>query len=533
MNLGRIVAALAKSVGRPPDIVRETAEVGDPGVYGYINDAVNEYLSALQNADTLVGKHGFKVYEEMYDRDGQVRSGLWYKAAISVSPQWKMDAASAQPVDRKWSDFAEYNLKHMRGSMNEVDWSLRRGAWGSGVAIMEIVWRVIDEPCPWKGMWGIEAIKPRYPDSMEFHPDRFGNLKGKGSLKQVQQSGKTVDLDPDKFIIYVNDKRWSNWWGNSDLKPAYPPYIFKKFLWSWWGICMERFGGPIPIIKYDDGTGEGEREKVMNVLLKMKLMNGIGVPKAWDIDQFSIATANTEGFDHAIQTCDKQIARAILVPELLQSEGQTHGSYGLGVMQYQGPFLSYLKFRIREAEDVTNEQLIHRLVRKNDPEGRIYEFPNFTREEIREAPDPQVLKLFEMILGKPAWSDGLDPELAQWLSSQTGVPVPRGVADKPTDDIDETATKANELLALMAEDWKSDGHKITRLSPLRTLLRGYARQVSPTIEAKLADELAAAQVGAWAKTLRLAAEKSGDVAFSEFSAQDALWRWRKELKADA
>jgi len=518
--------------GRPLSYLKETTDVGHPDIYGAVSDDMEKFLSSFENVDVLVGKHGFNVYEDMWRRDGQVKSGLWYQVSISLSPKPKVDPVSDDQEDQKWARFVEYNFQAMRGSRNQLEWDMRRGSWGSGTSILEINYRIIDEPGEWQGMIGIDSVKPRYPDSFEFHPDRHGNLNKRGQLWQEKQNGQTEkNLDPDKFIIYPNDPTWSNWWGNSDLQQAYRPYTLKDWAFRWWAIFLEHFGGPVPIGRYDEFTAKGERDKWLKVLKKMKMMGAVIFPKSWDIELHSVSGVHTDAFDKMVAVCDKQIARAILVPELLQSEGQTHGSYGLGVMQYWGPFIGYLKFKDSQAEEVLNERLIKQLIRKNDPERNVWAFPRATRDEIREVPDANVLQLFKMILEKPNWSDGLDPTVAQYISSATGLPIPEGIVEEKTSEIDEAAEEANELMSLMADQWRKR-KRLSRLPELRSLHRRFAKATVPGIDLKQADDLAMKQTAEWSNRLTELAEKKGEEGFAEFDAELALWAFRKELKSN-
>ena len=514
-----------RPVGRPRNDERNTGEVGHE-IYASINAEQEAFIGELESGDELRDKQGFDVYEKMLN-DPQVRAAMWYKVSIALAPEWDIIPASDQPVDIEQADMVEYSFRHMRTPLNQAHWDGYRGAWNSGVSVMEKTFRKITEPCEWQNWIGLDTLRPIYPGSLHFYPDRFGHLTKKGQLRQDQRDADNVALDPNKFWIYVNDPRWNNWWGHADCSPAYAPYMLKKFGMRWWGIFLERFGGPIPIGKYDDYTRPGQRDQWLKTLKKMKTMGAMIFPKSWDIEFFDASTAHTDAFDRMIVTCDKQISRALLIPELVQSEGESHGSYGLGVMQFYGPFLSHEKHRIGLAEDSFNQQVVEDLVRRNDPAGQIYEFPRFKRKEIRETPSPEIIKIMEILLTKPNWADGMDPELAEWVRSQTGVPIPTGIAPKPTEDIDKTAEEMNDIIVLMADEYKTK-NRLTRVNEIHSGLRNFARAIVPGIDQGYADVVARNEAGKWARDLR----ELADTNLSDFSTEDHLWKFRKELKAN-
>jgi hypothetical protein len=529
--LARVTEYLAAKRGRPPKAFTHTAEPGHQKLYGTMGRWTKEMIYALENPDKVIAAEGFGIYDEMIDRDGQVKSSMHYKISISLARDHQIKDAGDTPQDKKWGNFIRDNIEMLPRELKRYLWDLEYGAWVRGCADLEIGYQIIDSG-EWAGMIGWSGFREIYPDpdTWEFIPDRFGQLKGVGSIKQ-NQDGKWVPLDPEKFIIYPNNFRCHNWHGESDLKAIFGPYALKDYTHRFQGVFIERYGGPIPFGKYNDGAPPGEIEQYMEVLNTAKLMNAVVVPKSWEAELWSPDNVHAQIFAETIAQCDKAISRGMNLPELVQSEGQTHGSYGLGLMQYDRPFLSHLKFKTDEAEDHFN-QAIKRLILKNDPTVR--RFPKLKLDPIRESPDANMLRLLELIqAGLPNTDD-----FAAWFLHYFGFPLPelegtqQRIDDGNDDDIDATAEQINNSVISKLESDHAQGrlHWGQHLGRLRTELVVFAHAQAPIVPREKLDELCQAEVGAWVGQMKAQLEETPDTGFADFNIEQALFDFGRKVK---
>lgn len=313
------------------------------------------------NPDTLVGRKGMSIYDRML-LDDQIKAIQSMKKNAVLQPGWEIVPASDDPLDKEIAENVEWNFHIMQGTLDD---RLREimSSNDYGFSVSELIWHVIDHGT-FQGKIGLKDIKSRSPHSWLFHVDEHGNLLGLEQQFLINQT--QGQLPPDKFIIDVNDKKFGNMYGQSELRAAYRSFWAKENLMTWWNIYGERHAIPIAMGLYNQDNQitspehQGELKKIINVIQsKMSVL----LPPGTKIDFKDVAKGGERFFVASISFHDLAMAKALLMPQLLGMSTQTkQGSFAQAKTQFSLFLLVLEKMQKQLEETVMLEQVIKRLV---------------------------------------------------------------------------------------------------------------------------------------------------------------------------
>jgi len=260
-----------------------------------------------------------------------------------------------------------------------------------GFALSEKVFKLRDDKSlTWNEM------KTRHPASWLIHTDKYGRVS------KYEQRGRESNLaiDPKSLIHIVNNRKWQNPYGRSDLRPSYDAWMMKRHLFRYFGIFAEKYASPIPAAKYDKSTPRDKVREIFEILKGFMQKTAIVVPKEIEID-FLESKSNGEAYIKGINLMNMFIGRSLVVPDLLGfsgSESQTGGSQALGREQ-MNVFMQHIKRRRRMIERIVNKHIIQPLVVWNH--GNVEMFPKFQFLPVSEQDAESYAKTFiEAVKGK-------------------------------------------------------------------------------------------------------------------------------------
>lgn len=310
------------------------------------------------NPDTLVQKKGADIYRKML-RDPQVRAAYNLRINIIISRNFRFVKTNDDPVQDEMIDFFKANMDRMLGTWVGGMRSVLL-CKAHGFSVTEKLFRT-DE---WKGKekWMLKALKAKPFDTFEFKVDKYGNLE-----KIVQKvNGEEINLNPEKFIYMINHPELDSIWGESDLRSAYKPYWSKDVIEKMMNIYLERMAGGFVVASPTEraqALSPTQKTNFENVLKNISMFSSIIPPLGYDID---IKKADdTEAFEAAIVFYNTEIAKAIMIPDLLGfSERQKVGSRALGEIQLE-TFMMTLNEDGEYLADTFNEQLWKQLAEWN------------------------------------------------------------------------------------------------------------------------------------------------------------------------
>lgn len=342
------------------------------------------------NADELYQKQGdYSIYEDMM-KDDQVSVAMAVKKDLIIGSGWHITCEDDDQAEMK--NCIEVALAEDIETSFEDCLSQIITAYEIGFSVTEKQFKLRDD-----GMMTLKNLKTRNPVSWLFHQDKFGNV-----VRYEQQgTGKEFsDIDKNSLIHFVNNPRYGNPYGTSDLRAAYTAYFIKKQITRFYAIFLEKCASPIPIAKYDRNIGlDAEIQKIHDTIKKLQTSSAMTIPKDFDI-QFLQTTGNGEAYTKGINMFNMFIGRALFVPDLLGFQGgeTSGGSQALGREQMV-VFFKHIMRRRRTLENMVNHHIVKPLILWNY--GKVENYPKFKLNPIEESQAVENAKLWlEAVRGR-------------------------------------------------------------------------------------------------------------------------------------
>lgn len=229
-------------------------------------------------------------------------------------------------------------------------------------------------------------------------------------LGAVQTQGtKQIEIPADKLLIFSHEKEFNNYNGESALRAAYKPWVIKEFLQKFWNIALERYGSPFSTMELPQN---GSLKKAMALMDMIKTKSGIALPEGYKMTLHNLANTGVS-FKEAIEYQDVQIARAMLIPDLVFANSGG-GAYALS-KTHEGFFEMRLNGISQEMGDIYSKYLIRPMIQYNY--GEVREYPAFRFNKVGKD-DLQILGniITQLITGKViAPTEG-------WIRERMGLP---------------------------------------------------------------------------------------------------------------
>lgn len=222
-------------------------------------------------------------------------------------------------------------------------------AYDVGFSLSEKVFNIRDD-----GKLAFKNCLTRHPNSWLIYQDDKGAI-----TKYIQQTCRgEIEVNPKSLIHYVNNGKYQNPYGLSDLRPAYNAWFIKRQIVRYLGIFLESSAKPIPIGRYDVNAPAGTADDLLDILKKFQVKTAIVLPKEIEVD-FLEAKSNGEAFHKAINIFNMFIGRSLFVPDLLGMSGSetSGGSLALGKEQ-MNIFFMHINRRRATLEKIVQNHFI-------------------------------------------------------------------------------------------------------------------------------------------------------------------------------
>jgi len=249
-------------------------------------------------------------------------------------------------------------------------------------------------------------------------------LKLTGAVQVVKN--KEVPIPAEKLMIYSHEKEFGNYNGESALRAAYKPWMIKEFLQRFWNIALERFGTPLSTMNVPQG---GSLKKAISLMDMVKTKSGIPLPEGYEMEIHNLANTGMS-FKDAIEYQDVQIARAMLIPDLVFANSGT-GAYSLS-KTHEGFFEMRLNGITQEVGDLYSKYLIKQLVQYNY--GEVREYPAFKFANVGQ----EDLTMLGNVIKQMIDGSVIAPS-ESWIRERLGFP-------SPDDDAQEYLDKKKEVV---------------------------------------------------------------------------------------
>lgn len=303
------------------------------------------------NSDDLYQKKGdYSLYEEMR-LDDQVAICLNLKKDLVLGSGY-----SLVPESDDQTEMCKELIKHIE---NELDMPFTEklkeilDAYDMGFSLTEKVFKIADD-----NQLCLSKLLTRHPNTWLLYQDDKGNI-----LKFEQQipNGK-LKVNPAALIHYINNGRYQNPYGESDLRPAYAAYFTKRQIIRYFGIFLESQAKAIPVGRYDTNAPAGTADTMLDILKNFQAKTAIVIPKQLEVE-FLEAKSSGEAYHKAINIFNMFIGRALFIPDLLGMSGGeiSGGSYSLGKEQ-MNIFFMHINRRRSILEKIVERHILKPLV---------------------------------------------------------------------------------------------------------------------------------------------------------------------------
>ena len=263
------------------------------------------------NTDDLYKKKGdLSLYEEML-KDDQVFIGSQIKKDIMLGPGWDIVVESEEDKDKDFFNDVRDDLYKSLTEDVEIpfDSSLEEilTSQDFGFSLSEKVFKRRKD-----SSLTLKFIKTRHPDTWLIETDYQGNIQ-----KYLQRGTKNdIEIDPGSLIHMVNNRKFQNPYGTSDLRPAYNAWFTKRQIIRYYGIFLEKAASPTPVAKYDLNAPQEAITAIHNAIQKFQAKTALTIPKDIDIE-FLESKSNGEAYIKGINIMNMMIGRALLIPYLV------------------------------------------------------------------------------------------------------------------------------------------------------------------------------------------------------------------------
>ncbi len=316
------------------------------------------------NPDDLWQKNGdYSVYEKMIV-DDQVSVCLKLKKDLVLGEGGQF-VPGDEDQDEIIDDLKAAFFEEYEGDFNK-DIEEILTSYEFGFSLTEKIFKLRE------GMrLGLKNLRTRHPNSWRLYQDDKGAIS---KYEQVTVKGD-IDVNPDSLIHSINDKRFQNPYGMSDLRAAYNAWFTKTQVVKYFGIFLEKAASPIPVGRYDKNAPQSAVDKLFETLKKFQTKTALVIPK--EIETSFLEAKNTgEAYTKAIHLFNMFIGRALFIPDLLGFTGAetAGGSLALGEKQMSLFFL-HINRRRNALEALISKELVWPIVAYNY--GFVDNYPKF------------------------------------------------------------------------------------------------------------------------------------------------------------
>jgi SPP1 gp7 family putative phage head morphogenesis protein len=379
-------------------------------------------LERPYNPDALFKKSGdYSIYEDMLS-DDQVSVCMQLKKDLVIGSGWDIipgDEGQEEIVEDIKIALKEDPSVSFDDSLEEI-----LSAYEFGFSLTEKIFKHRGD-----GSLTLAALKTRHPSTWLIHTDKKGNIS-----RYQQYADTDLTVEPKSLIHYVNNRKFQNPYGKSDLRPAYAAWFTKRQIIKYFAIFLEKAASPTPIAKYDKNAPPAAITDIFNALKAFQTKTALAIPKDIEVE-FLEASNKGEVYERAINIFNTFIGRSMFIPDLLGfSGGQTSGgSLALGKEQMQF-FIKHIQRRRKVLEDMVNNEIIWSIVFYNW--GFVDNYPRFKLQPVNEMDAVEFAKI---------WLEAVKGRV--YKPSDAEINYFRSLLKFPEGDVDEFEQAANPLMA--------------------------------------------------------------------------------------
>ncbi len=461
------------------------------------------------NPDDLWQKKGdYSVYETML-HDDQVSVCLQLKKDLVLG-----DGGQFEPGEEGQDEMIE-ELKTIFFEEYEGDFSEDLEEvltnYEFGFSITEKIFKLRE------GMrLGLKNLRTRHPNSWKLHQDDKGAVT---KFEQITSQGN-LDVNPNSIIHVVNNKRFQNPYGNSDLRTAYNAWFTKTQVVRYFAMFLEKAASPTPVGKYNKNAPQSAVDKLFETLKRFQNKTAIVIPDDIQVD-FLESKNSGEAYVKAIHLFNMFIGRSLFIPDLLGFTGSETGGGSLALGKEQmNLFFMHINRRRANLENLINKHLVQTLtiynygILDNVPKFRFKPLDDMKAVELAKTwleavkgktykPNPEEINHFRKLVKFPEGEVEFNEPAPSPFGAAPGIPgekpKPPGqeAADEDAEKPDEDPKKETQKnFGKVYNLPKGNYHKKVNFKKIETKLSDYdqsvqdeTRKVTKKILFDLADQI--------------------------------------------
>lgn len=353
----------------------ETPEVDSPR--GYYGNVRTTHVRNLLDRATVAGSARQLTPEivRKMRRHYQVVSSLVVQSLPLVRADWSIECEDDRVRDAVSTAYRAIAF-HVHRSMTRALWA--------GYSPNALTWTYRDDV----GLYFPSEVRDLLPDTCKPAVDEWGSLAG--FVQNV--AGKATEIDPVYTLWITEELESGNYYGRSLLDAALDPWADHAAIRAFHARYLERFGEPVVIARAPAGKsianahlieaavaagnpppdpvlednldtalamGENLRNHSVVALPSSLLFGADGKPTgyAWNLEFLEAKGGSGTDFLEALRECDRRIARAMFVPDLLTANDQAVGSNALG-QTHKGVWHESVEGRLDDYSRQITEQLL-------------------------------------------------------------------------------------------------------------------------------------------------------------------------------
>ena len=401
-------------------------------VVGELGRTRNKNFNAnnLINLGMLAYPNNLSVYEKMATEDAQVASILRAVMLPITSTTWRIDPAGA---DQEVVDMVSQDLRlPIIGETASVE-SRGRVSWEEhlhhalqmlvyGHSYFEKVFEVREEDD--RVHLRKIALRPQQTISKI-------NVALDGGLESITQKAffdgdknlEEVEIPVERLLAYVHNDTKKDWIGQSVLRPAFTPWMYKQEELEVERIAIERTGMGIPVYKSSEDDDQDDIDFGQDLVESLRAGDTSGASIR---NNSSLEIRGVSGqvypAGEAIQRHNAEIAKSVLAHALnLDGKG---GSYALADIQ-MGLFIQSLQTIASQIADIATHYLVEDMVYfyTGDKEAKS---PKIVFDEIGMQSAFSSSQIAELVNAGVIFTDSA---LEEHLRRQGGLPEKQDVKD--------------------------------------------------------------------------------------------------------
>ena len=353
---------------------------------------MQSWLNTPYNPEILVSRKGMGIFDNM-KRDEQVKACLQFKKAAVLSAGWEVTPPG--DIDSEWEPlkFIEAMFTHFPGGWNAALKKILLGV-EYGFSVTEKIYGEATWTPGKVALKKMVSIKPHYIDFRQLPTGELVEV-----TQQAVLGGNAIPtpIPVDKCVIYSHNMEFENYYGMSELVPAYRPWWTKDNSYKWFAMYLERHGmapvfGMYNQQAYQGGQLDELKKIIQNIRNSTMGLIPRNVPDDFEFYSQQVSAQSRDIFLSAFQRFDSDIGHSLLVPALIgaTSDNAGKGESATGSYARSQTHFDLFMVAIQDLQkviaQVVNEQIIKQACDLNFSEQELRSPPR--KEKLDPTPKP-------------------------------------------------------------------------------------------------------------------------------------------------